>query len=337
MATLKEIADKVGVSLATVSRVLNNDSKIVVSDETKIQILKVAEELNYKTAKQRKNKSNTIYVVGIVEMFDIAQQLQDPYYLFLRNIVEKQCFQKGIKVVSVYNKDGSYQLIEDVKLDGIICIGKFTEYEIGEISKLSNSLVFLDSSPYDEIYDGVKINFKLGVFQALNYLKEMGHEKIGFIGSKQTMNDLKLLSIDDRLKFFKEYMKEKKLYNESFIIDSKMTYDGGYKAIKDYIEGNENIPTAIFASNDAIAVGAIRGLQELGYEVPRDISIIAFNDTIVSQYTNPPLTSVAVHTEYLGEVAVELILENITNGRRYAKKVIIPSEFVIRESVKRLI
>ena len=83
MATLKEIADKVGVSLATVSRVLNNDSKIVVSDETKIQILRVAEELKYKTAKQRKNKINNIYVVGIVEMFDVAQQLQDPYYLFL--------------------------------------------------------------------------------------------------------------------------------------------------------------------------------------------------------------------------------------------------------------
>ena len=72
MATLKEIADKVGVSLATVSRVLNNDSKIVVSDETRIQILRVAEELKYKTAKQRKNKSKNIYVVGIVEMFDVA-------------------------------------------------------------------------------------------------------------------------------------------------------------------------------------------------------------------------------------------------------------------------
>ena len=159
MATLKEIADKVGVSLATVSRVLNNDSKIVVSDETKIQILRVAEELKYKTAKQRKNKINNIYVVGIVEMFDVAQQLQDPYYLFLRSIVEKQCFQKGIKVVSVFKKDGTYQLLEDTKLNGIICIGKFTEEEVNQVSAISSNLVFLDSSPNDEIYDGVKTNF----------------------------------------------------------------------------------------------------------------------------------------------------------------------------------
>ena len=213
MATLKEIADKVGVSLATVSRDLNNDSKIVVSDETKIQILRVAEELKYKTAKQRKNKINNIYVVGIVEMFDVAQQLQDPYYLFLRSIVEKQCFQKGIKVVSVFKKDGTYQLLEDTKLNGIICIGKFTEEEVNQVSAISSNLIFLDSSPNDEIYDGVKTNFKLGVFQALNYFTKMGHEKIGFVGSEKTLNDLKIFSLDDRLKFFYEYMKEKGLYH----------------------------------------------------------------------------------------------------------------------------
>ena len=274
MATLKEIADKVGVSLATVSRVLNNDSKIVVSDETRIQILRVAEELKYKTGKQRKNKSKNIYVVGIVEMFDVAQQLQDPYYLFLRSIVEKQCFQKGIKVVSVFKNGGAYQLFEDTKLNGIICIGKFTEEEVKEVSAISSNLVFLDSSPNDEIYDGVKTNFKLGVFQALNYFTKMGHEKIGFVGSKKTLNDLKIFSLDDRLKFYNEYMKEKSLYNEQFIIDSKMTYDGGYRSISEYLKNNDSLPTALFASNDAVAVGVIRGLKEAGYEVPKDISIL---------------------------------------------------------------
>ena len=132
-------------------------------------------------------------------------------------------------------------------------------------------------------------------------------------------------------------MKEKGLYNEQFIIDSEMTYDGGYRSISEYLKNNGSLPTALFASNDAVAVGVIRGLQEAGYEVPKDISIIAFNDTIVSQYTNPPLTSVSVHTEYLGEVAVELMVEKLSNDRRYAKKVIVPSEFVIRGSVKSII
>ena len=122
-------------------------------------------------------------------------------------------------------------MLEDTKLNGIICIGKFTEEEVNQVSAISSNLVFLDSSPNDEIYDGVKTNFKLGVFQALNYFTKMGHEKIGFVGSEKTLNDLKIFSLDDRLKFFYEYMKEKGLYNEQFIIDSEMTYDGGYRSI----------------------------------------------------------------------------------------------------------
>ena len=113
--------------------------------------------------------------------------------------------------------------------------------------------------------------------------------------------------------------------------------DAQSEKVSEYLKNNDSLPTALFASNDAVAVGVIRGLKEAGYEVPKDISIIAFNDTIVSQYTNPPLTSVSVHTEYLGEVAVELMVEKLSNDRRYAKKVIVPSEFVIRESVKRII
>lgn len=104
MATLKEIADKVGVSLATVSRVLNNDSGIVVSDETKLDIFKVAEELKYKTVKQRKGKNTNkhIHVIGIIEMYDVLKQLEDPYYLLLKNIVEENCFQNNIRVVKFF-------------------------------------------------------------------------------------------------------------------------------------------------------------------------------------------------------------------------------------------
>ena len=94
----------------------------------------VAEELKYKTAKQRKNKINNIYVVGIVEMFDVAQQLRDPYYLF-KKYSWKAMFSKRYKVVSVF-KRMEHQLLEDTKLNGIICIGKFTEEEVNQVSAI---------------------------------------------------------------------------------------------------------------------------------------------------------------------------------------------------------
>lgn len=337
MAKLKEIADKVGVSLTTVSRVLNNDSGILVSDETKAQILKVADELNYKTAKQRKGKisNKKIAIIGIVEMYDVVKQLQDPYYLLLKSIVERKAFENNIRLVKLFKQEDKYELLEDVKLQGIIAIGKFTEEEVSNLSERTSKIVFIDSAPNDELYDSVKVNYKLGVKQGLDYFMEFGHKEIGFIGERYTLGDNKVSSLDNRLKFFCEYMKSKEMLNPEYIINSEMTADGGYKAIIDYINNKNSMPTAFFTANDAIASGVIKGLKEKGVKVPDEISIIGFNDTIISQYTNPPLTAIRVHIEYLGEVAVELILEKL-KGRSYSKKVIIPSEFILRNSVKRI-
>lgn len=337
MARLKEIADKVGVSLTTVSRVLNNDSGILVSDETKAQILKVADELNYKTAKQRKGKisNKKIAIIGIVEMYDVVKQLQDPYYLLLKSIVEKKAFENNIRLVKLFKQEDQYELLEDVKLQGIIAIGKFTEEEVSNLSERTSKIVFIDSAPNDELYDSVKVNYKLGVKQGLDYFMELGHKEIGFIGERYTLGDNKVSSLDNRLKFFCEYMKCKEILNPEYIINSEMTADGGYKAIIDYINNKNSMPTAFFTANDAIASGVIKGLKEKGVKVPDEISIIGFNDTIISQYTNPPLTAIRVHIEYLGEVAVELMLEKLKD-RSYPKKVIIPSEFILRNSVKRI-
>lgn len=337
MATLKEIAEKVGVSLATVSRVLNGDTGILVADDTKAQILKVANELDYKTAKQKKGKvsNKKVAIIGIVEMYDVVKQLQDPYYLLLKNIVEKKAFENNISLVKLFKMENEYELLEDVKLEGIIAIGKFTEEEVENLSKRTSKIVFIDSAPNDEFYDSVKVNYKLGVKQALDYFIKLGHEKIGFIGEKYTLGDNKTLTLDNRYKLFCEYMKNKDKFNEEYIINSDMNAEGGYKAIIEHINNKKNMPTAFFTANDAIASGVIKGLKENNINVPNDISIIGFNDTIISQYTNPPLTAIRVHIENLAEVAVELIMERLKN-RSYSKKVIIPSEFILRNSVKEI-
>lgn len=337
VATLKQIADKIGVSLATVSRVLNNDSGLLVSDETKAQILKVADELNYKTAKQRKGKTinKKIHIIGIVEMYDVVKQLQDPYYLFLKSIVEKRAFENNIRLVKLFKEENTYEILEDAELEGIIAIGKFSEEEVLNLSERSSKIVFIDSSPNDELYDSVKINYELGVKQGLDYFIQLGHKKIGFIGEEYTLGDNKIPTKDDRLKFFNEYMKNKGMYNTEYIINSEMTAEGGYKAILEHMNNKKSMPTAFFTANDAIASGVIKGLKEKKISVPNEVSIIGFNDTVLSQYTNPPLTAIRVHIEHLGEVAIELILERL-NNRNYAKKVIIPSEFILRNSVKNI-
>ena len=214
MATLKEISERVGVSISTVSRVLNHDETLLVLDETKMKIFEAAEDLEYK--------------IGLVEMYDVSKQLEDPYYLLLKNTVEKECFNNNIKLVKLYNNGLNYESLEEKDLDGIIAIGKFSDKEINLMNEYSSNIVFLDSSPDDEKYDSVKINFKMGVFSALDYLYNLGHTRIGYIGDGNTLGDNKLREKDVRLKYYNEYMKEKDILNEDYIINCYMTASAGY-------------------------------------------------------------------------------------------------------------
>lgn len=340
MATLKEIANYVGCSVATVSRVLNHDSSISVSDETKIKIFDAAEELEYKTLKERKNTSKfsvNKLRVGVVEMYNHREQLQDPYYLLLRSIVEKECFDNEIEVVNIYKSENEYRFIGDEKIDGVIAIGKFSKKEIQLISEICSHIVFLDSSPDEQKFDSVIVNFKLGTSKALNYLLELGHREIGYIGSYKTLDDTKEKDIDNRLKNYIEYMKNKNLYKKENILDTKeMTAMAGYEATKDFIKTCKNMPTAFFVGTDTIATGVLKALYENNIRVPEDVSIIGFNDLIASQYTVPPLSTVRVHIEHLASASVDLILERMNKNRNYCKKVIIPSELVIRQSTMKL-
>ena len=338
MATLKEIANTVGVSVGTVSRVLNNDSSISVGDDTKIKIFEVAEEMQYKTLKQRKTnskiKTNKLRV-GIVEMYNYKEQLQDPYYLLLRSVVEKECFDNEIEVINLYKTDDKYEYIGSEVLSGIIAIGKFTKNEITMLNNVSDNIVFLDSSPDEQKYDSVKVNFRLGTYKALDYLLQLGHVKIGYIGSLKTPDDYREKTQDNRLKFFIEYMKSKGLYNKEYILGiEEMTAIDGYRSTKDFIKNSKNMPSAFFVATDTIATGVLKALYENNITVPNDISIIGFNDLIASQHAIPPLTTVRVHIEHLASASVDLIMERINKHRKYSKKVIIPSDLVIRDSTK---
>ena len=341
MATLKQIADEVGVSVGTVSRVLNNDTTISVSNETKIKIFDVAEEMQYKTLKQRKidNKSKSLNKlrVGIVEMYEPSEQLEDPYYLLLRSVVDKECFENEIEVVNLYKSEDCYKFIGNEPINGIIAIGKFTKEEIKKLKDINDNIVFLDSSPDDMNYDSVKINFKLGTEMALDYLIKLGHRHIGYIGSFETLDDYKEKSLDKRLEFYKSYMIARGLYNEDYVLDTKnVSSEDGYITTKEFIENKKEMPTAFFVGTDTIATGVLRALYEDNLMVPDNVSIIGFNDVIASQHTIPPLTTVRVHIENLASASIDLILERMIKERTYSKKVIIPSELVIRKSTSKL-
>ena len=196
--------------------------------------------------------------IEVAERNDFISQIATCSQAFLRQISVKEKFKNLIKkpldaikslVVSFDPNDNTFSLsLEEKDLDGIIAIGKFSEKEINLMNEYSSNIVFLDSSPDDEKYDSVKINFKMGVFSALDYLYNLGHTRIGYIGDGNTLGDNKLREKDVRLKYYNEYMKEKDILNEDYIINCDMTASAGYTAMIEFIKKG-NLPTHVFINS----------------------------------------------------------------------------------------
>ncbi len=336
MATIKEIAIKAKVSPGTVSRVLNHDNTISVSPDTKMRIFKIAEELEYKTIRERKAsvKREKRLNFGIVDWYSEVEQLDDPYYLYLMTIIEKQCSQSNINTFKINKYNGSYGSLNDSYADGIIAIGKFSYDEIEALSKITDKIVFVDSSPREKEFDSVTINYRLGISEAIQYLIDLKHTEIGFMGGT-VIGDQKEASVDNRKKIFMNIMEGYNLYNPDYVyIGKRISFSEGYRLINEVLKCSQ-IPTAFFIANDTMATGALKALHDARVYVPGNISIIGFNDIATSKYLIPPLTTVTVPMAFMAETAIDLLQERIYKARMLAKKILVPCELVVRKSCKK--
>ncbi|GAA0077874.1 LacI family DNA-binding transcriptional regulator [Clostridium sp. CTA-5] len=328
MATIKEIANIVGVSSSTVSRVLNFDETLNVSEETKIKIFEAADMLDYKSSKNKKKKK--VHTLGIVHC-DNKKDLIDPYYLSIKLTVEKKCAELLINTVNIYFENG---VLQNKNIDGIIAIGIFNNNEIEEMLNITQNIIFADYSPDEKRFDSVIIDSEKAINNSLDYLLELGHKSIGYIGNKERyILDKECLS-ESKEHNFRNYMKNKGLLNEKFIeIGTEANYEEGYKLMKKALE-NKTVPTAFLIANDTMTVGAYKAISEKGLIIPEDISIVGFNDESSAKYLIPSLTTTKVYTDYIGIAAVDLFIEKINNNNRFNKKVIISTDLKVRESCK---
>lgn len=325
MATIRDIAAKAGVSIATVSRVLNFDETINVSDNTKKKIFEAADQLDYVTLRERKNKKQDYLSIGIAYWYSDKQELEDPYYISIRMGIEKRCLDEHIYFTRI-NKDDKLE-----NLDGIIAIGKFGEKDIEKFNKLTTNIVFVDSSPDEESYDSVVVDFRKAVTSALDYFTSQGHKEIFYIGGEEYINDGKDKVKDYREETYREYMKSLGNYNIHNILLGNFTHADGYRLMKEALS-KKNFLKAFFIASDSMAIGAYKAIIESGLSIPKDISILGFNDISTARYMTPALSTVKVYTDFMGETAVDLILERLKTGRIISKKVVIPTKLIIRES-----
>lgn len=331
MATIKDIAVSAGVSSATVSRILNNDNTLNVSPDTRQKVLDSAHALNYKKKSRASNKS--VYTLGIVQWFSPQQEMEDNYYLLIRQGIEDFCMQHCIHVVRTYKADVNY--MDALKnVDALICVGKFSKNEIKHFQEITNSIIFLDM-PIDDInVSTITLDFEHAMKTALDYLASLGHQKIGFLGGKEYLADQQLFP-DMRKTLFSKYCQKHNIIYEPYILEEAFTIESGCFMMNQLLE-SKDLPTAIVASSDPIAIGALRALNNSGIRVPDDISLMGFDDTSLSSFTTPPLTTIHAPAYDMGNFGANIVFNILRLQPATAMKIKLPCQLMERQSCRKI-
>lgn len=327
MATIKDIAAKAGVSTATVSRVLNHDETLNVQEETRKRIFEIAEEMEYELRPQKKRKRKL--KIGVFYSYSPQEELEDPYYLSIRLAVEKAVREEGYRQQTVSSEDTRETL---AGVDGVICTGTFGHSMVEKVDSWEKPVVFIDACPDIKRFDAIVTDYHQAVAEILDYLIAGGHTGIGAIGGMEFDEDGEEVA-DQRIAAFQEYLCQKGLYHPKYVKRGPYHAHSGYCLLKELYEEGQ-LPSAIFVVNDSIAAGCYKAAYELGLSIPGDISIIGFNDIPGAKYMIPPLTTVKLHMDFMGEYAVSMLEDRVLNGRKICMKVTVPTELCIRDSVE---
>lgn len=323
MATLKEIAAKVGVSLATVSRVLNLDDTMSVGAETRRQILETAHEIGYVPPKLRRHTGTLRQVtIGIADWKIITQGQSNSHMAALDYLASS--LTKELKVRFVRMEENA-----EAHVDGIIAFGNFTPQEIDSLQRCAYHIVFINSEKEDYRHDQIQIDFNLGMRQMVEYLTEEKHcRRIGYLGGLAS-GPARIGY--HRLNALENYLKERNLYDPALIRVGCFTWESGYALMKECLDAG-NLPDAFLLGNDAVAEGALRAAEEAGISIPEDLGIVLYNDIETFRPEHPTYTCIKMYPDFVWQMATELLVERILNRRTQTMKIIIPTRLLIGDS-----
>ena len=326
MATIKEIAEIVGVSSAAVSRVLNYDEGISVSEETREAIFATAEKIGYK----KKVIYPKIENVALLYFTDNEDELEDVFYRGVREEVIKQAKKMNIRLQIYDRRDGMSVIPRD--LNAFIAVGWLTRKEINQLYKICPRGVFIGTSPDEKLFDAVRPNMDSFVTQMVDYFVEKGHKKIGFIGGSDRNIDTGKPSMDIREWSFRQSVAYYHCLEEEYIlISEKFTVDEGYRMGKELLK-KSSLPTALCIASDTLAVGVLQALNEKGIQVPEQMALFSINDVNIAKYLSPPLTTIHIDIPCICETALDLLRNRVLYGGKVTKLILLSGIPIFRKS-----
>ncbi|WP_080145835.1 LacI family DNA-binding transcriptional regulator [Marinilactibacillus piezotolerans] len=330
MTTLKDVAEDAQVSIATVSRILNNDSSLSVMEETRKRVLESAKKLGYR----KKTFEFPLLNIAFLYWLTKETEIDDVYFREMREEIEKEARKYNIEI-TCYTIENGIEIIPK-NIQGFIAVGSFKEKELDFLRGITQNGVFLDTSPETTKYDSVRPDLYEITDQAVDYLVSRKHKEIGFIGGTFVDRDSDTDFPDLRENQFREKMTKLNLLNERYIYTNRgFTFKNGVNLMEQAIADlKEEMPTAFFVASDAIALGCLQVLNKRGYAVPKRVSLISINDISLAKYVTPPLTTFKINMEALVSNAMKLLSEQILEERKYRKKLFIESDLIIRKTTR---
>ena len=326
--TLIDIAKKCNTSNVTVSKALADKSG--VSPRLREKIKQVADEMGYVSTKSGVSKKKKNIGVLIPEKF--ISPNGSFYWALYNNLVQGLMKKSNYCIMEILSADDEKNLVMpnmvmDKKISGLISLGQVSYEYVRILKEQIPEIVSLDYYIPNFDTDTVITNGYSGSYKITNYLISMGHTEIGFIGSKFATS-----SILDRYMGYSKSMIENKLdINSEWVIDDR-------NDIGDFIEMNfpKTLPTAFVCNCDEAAYHAMRQLKAIGYSVPDDISIVGYDNYLISEISDPTITTIAIDASLMADEAIELMLDRIDNATIPISVRNIEGTLQLKNSVKKL-
>jgi LacI family transcriptional regulator len=332
-ATIKDVAKKAGVSIATVSFVLNKRAGQSISEEVRRRVLRAVQQLNYHpnaaAAGLARKRTHNVAIVFYGEQHLIANQ----FYSFVIQGAIKQAIESEYNLLFTYMED-SYsglpdlpKVVREKNAEGALFIQHIHPQLIKDIQARAIPVVAIDHYPPLKQVNSLQIDNRRGGALAAEHLAKLGHRRIGLLQASEDRP-----SIAERADGFREVLAARGIETRALTFECKyLNFEAGYEKSKQILMRKRR-PSALFCVNDEIAAGVLRAAWELGVAVPDELSVVGFDGITVSACTNPPLTTVSLDKEQLGRRAMARLLELVSGGDASIRQETVPVELVVRAS-----
>ena len=331
MKTIREVAEKAGVSPTTVSHVINNTR--YVSGNVRSRVIDAMRELNYRpNGLARSLRRGETLTLGL-----ILPDSANPFFAEIGRAIESSAFACGYSVIlcnteNDIKKERLYtEVLENKQVDGMIFVASGENREaISEIANNGLPVVVVDRDMGSLELDTVITDNYHGGLIATQHLLSLGHRIIALITGPSNITPSA-----DRVTGYRAALQQSNLpVDENLIVRGNFHPPSGYEGALRLFQCIPR-PTAVYACNDMMAIGVIRAASQLGLGIPEDVSIVGFDDIELTSYTTPPLTTISQPKQEIGQLAVSLVLERIQNPSLPPRRSVLSPRLVIRESTQR--